>query len=665
MSQPPSAQPPRGHPRGFRPADLLTLVNALPDAVFVKDLGGVYLFANHAAREFTGIGDIVGRSVREIFRPDEAEAMIASDREVVERGAPITRQYTIRPADGEKRFMEVVKVPILGEDGKPWGVVGISRDITERSEAQSRLRESERFLRLVIDNIPQSLFWKDRDGVYLGGNRQLLVDTGKTDVRGLVDSDMPWTDDQATFYRSCDQRVMSTGTPEFDIIERSTDASGRERWMKTTKIPLRNTAGEVVGVLGSAEDITELKLMQAKLEQARDAAEAANRAKSEFLANMSHEIRTPMTAIIGYAELLETGEIEDERKAEFISVIRRNGEHLLHIINDVLDLSRVEAGRMTIDEAAALLPDLLRDSVFLMSARAEQKGVALGLVYNSPIPETILTDPTRFRQILMNMVGNAIKFTERGSVAVEVELDVTDGAEILTIDVIDTGHGIQPQDAERLFLPFEQADASSTRRFGGSGLGLAISRRFAELLGGDVYLVDSQPGAGSRFRFQLPVQAPGGLRLVAHDSLWTSPSREQTPREESLPALQGRVLLAEDGPDNQRLLAHHLRSFGLKVCLASDGREAIDLVLKAAETRPYDLVLMDMQMPVVDGYQATRSLREVGVQTPIVALTAHAMRGDRGRCLDEGCNDYATKPISKRDLHALCARFLPRAAQAA
>ncbi|TVR99561.1 MAG: PAS domain-containing sensor histidine kinase [Phycisphaerales bacterium] len=663
MSRPPPTPPPHG--RGFRPTDLLTLVNALPDAVFVKDLAGVYLFANHAAREFTGLGDIVGRSVREIFRPDEAEAMIASDREVVEHRRPITRQYTIRPADGEKRLMEVVKVPILGEDGLPWGVVGISRDITERHEAESRLGESERFLRLILDNIPQTLFWKDRNGVYLGGNRQLLIDTGKTNVVGLTDSDMPWTEDQAAHYTACDQRVMRTGRPDFDIIEESTDAAGRRRWLKTNKIPLRNSEGDVVGVLGSSEDITELKLTQAKLEQARDAAETANRAKSEFLANMSHEIRTPMTAIIGYAEILESGEIDEERKAEFIRVIRRNGEHLLHIINDVLDLSRVEAGRMTIEEDAAPLADLLHDSVFLMRARAEQKGVALGLIYNSPIPETILTDATRFRQILMNMVGNAIKFTEKGSVAVEVELDVKDGVEILAIDVIDTGIGISPQDTDRLFLPFEQADTSSTRMFGGSGLGLAISRRFAELLGGDVRLVESTPGAGSRFRFDLPVQTAGGLRLVAHDSLWTSPSRERPAEDNTLHNLAGRVLLAEDGPDNQRLIAHHLRSFGLKVCLASNGQEAIELTLAAADKAPYNLVLMDMQMPVVDGYQATRSLRELGVETPIVALTAHAMRGDRGRCLDEGCNDYATKPISRTDLHALCARYLPKAAQAA
>lgn len=663
MSSTPPEQP--DPPRRFRPTDLLTLVNALPDAVFVKDLSGVYLFANHAAREFTGGRDIIGKCVREIFRPEEAEAMIASDREVASCGKPVTRQYSICNAESESRLMEVVKVPILGEDGRPWGIIGISRDITERHGAQTRLGDSERFLRLVIDNIPQTLFWKDIHSIYQGGNRQLLVDTGKTDVRGLTDFDMPWTQEQAEAYRACDQRIMRTGRPESDILEESTDAAGRERWMKTTKIPLRDAEGKIVGVLGSAEDITQLKQMQAKLEQARDAAETANRAKSEFLANMSHEIRTPMTAIIGYAEILESGELDEQRQREFIRVIRRNGEHLLHIINDVLDLSRVEAGRVTIDEAASPLPDLLQDSVFLMRARAEQKGVALGLVYNSPVPETILTDATRFRQILMNMVGNAIKFTQRGSVAVEVELDARDGAEILTVDVVDTGMGVRPEDAERLFLPFEQADASSTRRFGGSGLGLAISRRFAELLGGDVFLAESHPGTGSRFRFELPVQAPGGLRLVAHDSLWTSPSREQTPREDSLPALQGRVLLAEDGPDNQRLLAHHLRSFGLDICLASNGQEAIDLVLNAAESRPYDLILMDMQMPVVDGYQATRSLREVGVQTPIVALTAHAMRGDRGRCLDEGCNDYATKPISKRDLHALCARFLPRAAQAA
>ncbi len=389
------------------------------------------------------------------------------------------------------------------------------------------------------------------------------------------------------------------------------------------------------------------------LAAAREAAEGANAAKSQFLANMSHEIRTPLTSILGFTEnLLEPGLDESER-LQHIHTVRRNGQHLLGLINDILDLSRIEAGRLVIEVLDCSPFHVVQDVVSTLRSRCLERGLTLGLRYAGPMPERIRTDPTRLRQILINLLGNSLKFTERGEVTLSISIqDPCADEPLLVADVSDTGIGMTPEQAERLFQPFSQADASTTRRFGGSGLGLLISRRLAQLLGGDVALLHSEPGRGSCFRATVRTGPLLNVRFVepAHEAVTQSATASEVTPERTL--VRGtRLLLAEDGADNQRLITHILRRAGADVTVVETGRAAVDAALAAErDGTPFQVILMDMQMPVLDGYGATRELRRGGYPRPILALTAHAMSTDRQRCLEVGCDEYASKPINRSTL---------------
>jgi len=405
-----------------------------------------------------------------------------------------------------------------------------------------------------------------------------------------------------------------------------------------------------------ASQAEELRRKNQELHDARDRAESATRAKSDFLANMSHEIRTPMTAILGFADVLlhEDGldrAPPDRRRA--IETIQRNGEHLLGVINDILDVSKIESGKMSVEAIACSPFQIVEDVVALMRLRAEVKGLQLVKEYCFPIPAQVHSDPTRIRQILMNLVGNAIKFTESGSVKIRTSF-LFDPVPRLGFDVIDTGLGMAPDQSSKLFQPFSQADSSTTRRFGGTGLGLTICKRLAEMLGGGISF-SSASGVGTTFSFWVDAGILDGVPLrdcersePPREVEIPHPARRETDRLPPQPLRGLRLLLAEDGPDNQRLIAFLLRKAGADVIIVENGQEAVHIAtVAAAEHRPFDVVLMDMQMPVMDGYEATAMLRREGYRDPIVALTANAMAGDRERCLASGCDDFATKPIEK------------------
>ncbi len=416
-----------------------------------------------------------------------------------------------------------------------------------------------------------------------------------------------------------------------------------------------------------AAQIAALEESTRALEAANRRAENANRAKSEFLANMSHEIRTPMTAILGYADvLLEPGKSQSD-VLDAVTIIRRNGAHLLSIINDILDISKIEAGRMTVERVACDPVQILSEVYSLMRVRAEERGLSLNVEFIGPMPGVIRTDPTRLRQALLNLVGNAIKFTKSGGVRIVAGIasDAADPDHRLRISVIDTGVGMTPEQIDRLFRPFAQGDTSTTRHFGGTGLGLSISRSLVRMLGGDIE-VESTPGAGSTFTLTLSVGDLSGAVMVESPSLSAMPERFEeeavrTARKDATKPLSGRFLLAEDGPDNQRLISHILRKAGAEVDLAENGRNAFEMADAASRAgAPYNIILMDMQMPVMDGYTATSKLRRSGYRGTIIALTAHAMTGDRERCLGAGCDDYATKPINRDELIGLCADYIGR-----
>jgi len=402
-------------------------------------------------------------------------------------------------------------------------------------------------------------------------------------------------------------------------------------------------------------DITEHKRAMSELSRAKQAAESASRAKSEFLANMSHEIRTPMTAILGFADIL-ADEIEKPELAKAVQTIKRNAEYLLRLLDDILDLSKIEAGRLYLEQVSCSPRALVEDVISLMKARADSKKVPLEIKYVGAIPATIATDPIRLRQILINLVSNAIKFTEAGGVKVVTWLVENAGhTPELRFDVIDTGIGMTEEEVDKLFQPFTQADSSMTRRFAGSGLGLAISKRLAGMLGGDI-TVTSTPQKGSTFSVTVGTGPLAGVPMLEGPTD-AAAARVQSaqPMAKPQPKLDCRVLLAEDGFDNRRLISLLLEKAGADVVVAENGQIAVEKTLAAAS--PFDVILMDMQMPIMNGYTATRELRSKGYTGPIIALTAQAMSGDRQKCLDAGCDDYLSKPIDRHKLSGMVAQY--------
>ncbi len=387
-------------------------------------------------------------------------------------------------------------------------------------------------------------------------------------------------------------------------------------------------------------------------------AQAADRAKSEFLANMSHEIRTPMTAILGYTDLILDHSLQGEAATEALATIKRNGEHLVAVINDILDLSRIEAGRLAIHSSACSARQIVEEVVQLLRPRATAKGIAIQATFSESLPAWIMTDVTRFRQILLNLVGNAVKFTERGEVTLACgwSNEPMEGP-ALRCEICDSGIGLTREQVARLFQPFSQADASTARRYGGTGLGLAISRRLALLLGGDV-TVRSEFGRGATFTVR--IAAPVGEEPTVSDSVVTTQLARSSGPGGSPAALAGlRILLADDCMDNQRLVSHLLRKAQCEVDIVDNGESAFEQAMAAQERgEAYDVILMDMQMPLVDGYAATTRLRSWGYRRPIIALTAHSMEPDRQKCLDAGCDDYDTKPIHRQRLFAVIERNL-------
>ena len=573
-------------------------------------------------------------------------------------------ELRLRRADGSYAYVRSRgKVSVRDDEGNPIRMVGTHQDISVECEALNQLQRAKEQAIEMLDEIASSREHLQLavDGTGSGlwdwnmGTGEITINEKWTALLGYKRDDLPISIEswKRLTHPQDVKRVLNDlnehdrqSTSHFESEFRMKHAEGYDVWICARgRIMVRDESGRAVRMAGTSQDVTQRKSIDAKLDAARDAANAANAAKSEFLANMSHELRTPMTAILGFSDLLGEEDCSLENRLEYVNTIRRNAEHLLSVINDILDLSKIEAGKLQCESIDTNPLCKVTDIVDLLRVRAVSKGISLSIKQESPLPFVIKSDPTRLRQILINLVGNAVKFTEVGGVSVRLNFDPIDAK--LRIDVIDTGIGLTEEQRQRIFSPFVQADTSTSRRFGGTGLGLAISVRLARLLGGEIK-VESTPQNGSMFSLILPV-SPDTATFVEPDVKISLESRSNQITQETKFAqgIKGmRILLVEDGPDNQKLIAFHLKREGAHYEIADNGQLGIDAIQNAiAQGKPFDAVLMDMQMPVLDGYSATREIRRQGIITPVIALTAHAMSGDREKCLAAGCDDYMTKPI--------------------
>lgn len=667
----------------------LSLTENLPLNYVRKGLDGRITDCNQRYCQMIGRekSQLIGMTDYDLFPRDLADKYRVDDQQVLASGQSLHLVESHQSPAGETFCVEVFKSPVRTLSGEVVGIQILFWDVTTRQQTEQALTEERYLLHTLLDNVPDSIYFKDRESRFLrvsGGLLQKFGVRSASDVIGKTDADF-FGADHAGQARRDELRIMQTGQALIDIEERENWPDREDTWCSTTKLPLRDSSGQMVGTFGITRDITAQKLAAQELEAARDAADRANRAKSEFLANMSHEIRTPMNAILGMTELvLDTPLAPGQR--EYLQMVHDSGESLLGIINDILDFSKIEAGKFELDPTDFDVRRSLNETVRILRVRAEAKRLDLRLEVADQVPQRLRADLGRLRQILVNLVGNAIKFTERGEVVIEVGGEAIDSVGWrLLLAVRDTGIGIPADKLDTIFNEFEQVDASTTRMYGGTGLGLAITKRFVELMQGKLR-VESQIGAGSRFSCELELQVPTAasdaeqeagsasvaLSYVAEQldgekrgvEVATAASEAPTAFVESFVTagtvgnVHGlvrqrstlRILLAEDNRVNQRLAVGLLERLGHRVTVVENGERAVAMVAG----QEFDLVLMDLQMPQLDGLQATRQIRlqeaGTGRHVPIIAMTAHAMSGDRQRCLDAGMDDYLSKPIRTSEL---------------
>jgi PAS domain S-box-containing protein len=652
------ANPAHPPPMGAHCSCLDLAIDAAELGWWQWDLSTGQLSGNPCARELLGLPDSQpprGAILASLVHPDDRAGVERELARMLVHPGDYQREFRVFNAEGGVRWLLVKGRSVRGPEGQPIRLTGVLMDTTDRKHAEEELQKERNLLRTLIDQLPLCIYVKDAEGRFIAANKataRIMGAASPADLLGKTDADY-YPPEIAAEYQRDDLSVLGGAQVLLNKDEPHVGRTGQRRDVLTTKVPFRDAQGQIVGLVGASQDVTEQKQAQQALAAAKRAAEAANEAKSQFLANMSHEIRTPMTAILGFAELLSDTHCTEDQRRDYLSIIQHSGHGLLQLIDDILDLSKIEAGRMTVEPIPCSPVQIVDEVAALMQVRTQPKGVSLVVHFQPGLPEVIVTDPTRLRQILLNLVGNAVKFTERGEIAIEVVFRQL-GRPMIEFAVSDTGIGIPAEQLADIFRPFTQADTSSRRRFRGSGLGLTISRRLARMLGGDIS-VESQLGRGSRFVLSIAGCDPAEL-----DRPTVAPCRPAARMPPEVRQLQGRLLVAEDTPMNRQLIQAILVKAGLEVDVAENGVEVCRLVAgSAADGRPYDLILMDIQMPELDGYDATRQLRQAGWQWPIVALTAHAMADDREKCLEAGCDDYISKPISRDGLLAVVSRYLP------
>jgi PAS domain S-box-containing protein len=626
------------------------LLEAGGDGFFAFDTRLCFIHWSSAMETMSGLapGEVLGRQAPEIFPflRDIGEIQHFQDalngKNIKSRDRPFWITQTKK-----KGFFSAMYSPLADASGRVLAGLAVLRETTELVQARDKLLETENTFKNMADHSPVLLWVARADGLCTYFNQTWLEFTG----RSLEEEwGVGWAEGvHPVDFQYCMETYMSAFNRReiFQMEYRLRHRDGDYRWVLDRAGPRYTAGGNFAGYIGSCTDITGLKRYESQLSEAKRAAEAANTAKTNFLANMSHEIRTPLGLVLGYSELLVNSSSTESEKTNNVSAIKIHGEHLLKIVDEILDLSKVEAGHLDLEIGRVDMVKLLNEISSIARAQSRDKNLDFDVVLREPIPRIVRSDHTRLCQILLNIIGNAFKFTDRGAVRVYIQnLASEDGLEKLCFTVEDSGIGLTEDQASRLFQPFTQADTSHTRRYGGTGLGLALARRLANNLQGDVTLKSSSPGKGSVFE----VTVATGVCLSTSETL--REYRFDLEKPENLRAGTGaslsglKILLVEDSLDNQALVSRFLSLAGARVEFANDGAEGVEM----AQKENYDAVLMDIQMPRMDGFEAALAMRRSGLTLPIVALTAHAMREERERATASGFNGYVTKPVNRAQL---------------
>ena len=633
-----------------------TLFNSTPAAMAIlKGPNLIFEKINEEYSKMIGDRSVIGLPILEALpelhtRPE----LLLNMKRVFETGVPFSVKetktlfsaFTLK-GKNHSQYADITYKRMSTANGEPYGIFVFATDVTEKVQARKHIQESETEFRALAEVMPQIIFTADPFGNIIYFNERWEEYTGATAQESLGKN---WNlfhhpDDIKSVTKTWKESITN-GTP-YQIEFRLRGNDGQFRWFLARALPMRDEHGKINKWIGTNTDIHEQKVLSQKLETVLDEvksskqlAESANNAKSAFLANMSHEIRTPLGSIMGFVNLMRNPDLSQKELEKYISITEKNSEQLLRIIDDILDLSKVEAGKLVIEKIDMNLTELLADVASLMEFRAQENGIRFQIRAMNELPEIINSDPTRIKQILMNAVGNAIKFTLKGT----VELQVSFLNSRLKFSIIDSGVGISEQQATMLFQPFTQADVSTTRKYGGTGLGLILTKRLCESMNGEFYLQRSQLGVGSTFIATVKVD------IVSDTKYFTEPrSHFYKPSEKyaDKTALSGRnILVIDDLEDNLTLINVILSDVGANVTTISDPYQGI----KTALEQEFDIILMDIQMPLMNGYEVTKRIKLAGKTLPIIALTAHAMKEERMRALNFGFSGFLPKPINGNEL---------------
>ncbi len=613
------------------------------------DLRERELFGMNAAAAETPTDEIFER-----MHPDDRDSVREAIQEAIDSGKTYDHEFRVVHLDGRVRWLAGRGDVIRDASGAALRMVGVNFDITDRREAEDHYRLIDR----ALDSATNGIVICDARShdvpiIYVNQGFESLTGYSSDEVIGRNCRMLqgPRSDPGAV---AALRQAIADGT-ECHTSILNYRKNGTPFWNDLRITPLRNSKGRVTHFVGVQADVTDRTEFEESLRRAEARAQAASQAKSEFLANMSHEIRTPLTAVLGCADTLYP-RLPSEDHRDMVQMIRNQGRLLLGILNDILDLSKIEAGRLEIRREPTSIVSVIEDVRSLMQPQAIEKGLDIVTEYASDMPREIDTDPLRVRQILMNLVGNAVKFTETGRISIVAYCDSEPDARQLVINVRDTGVGIAEEKLDAIFEAFTQENPQLSRRVGGTGLGLTISQRLLTMLGGSIRVV-SRVDQGTTFTVTFPLKQADVTQMQSSDALTRSTLEQQRSRDSIDILLPIRVLVAEDTRGIQFMIRRMLEDAGATVAVVDNGQRAIEEIRRAEKSGlPYDIVLMDMQMPVLNGFDATVQLRAEGCRIPVIALTAAAMQGDREKCLQAGCDDYLAKPIDRHTLLDVLAR---------